>query len=94
MATTNKQDAIRERAKDAPPDTYLRVTLGYGDEVILPLEDGLALMKSLSKAERFRDVYSDGRNTPHVGGKLSVITMTLVSGTDYLTGKLNGEAPT
>jgi hypothetical protein len=92
MALANEKQKPPLRAKDAPPETYLRVAMGYGVEIVLPLEDGLALMACFAKAEKYVTKYIDSRNIVHIGGSLPEIHMGLVSGTDYMTGKLNGEA--
>lgn len=82
-------------ATPEPPDTYGKVTLGYDSIVVLPLGDALVLMKCFAKAERFQSRYSsaESRSTEYIGGALPSISLELMSGTDWITIKMNGEPP-
>ena len=75
--------------RGAVPDNFAVIKWGY-DRLVLPLDDGLLLMKCLAKAEKYTTTWNNNENTPHIGGKLPDMGLDLLAGVDYMTGKITG----
>lgn len=79
---------MKETKPETPP-VYGVISLSY-DKIVLPLVDATRLMDCFAKAERFDIEWKDSKTEKYIGGKLPSISMELLSGTDWLAGKLNG----
>lgn len=79
-----------KEAKPETPPVYGVVSVGY-EKIVLPLADATRLMDCFAKAERFDTGWKDSIHETYIGGKMPSISMELLSGTDWLAGKLNGE---
>lgn len=79
---------MRETKSETPP-VYGVISLAY-DKVILPLVDATRLMDCFAKAERFDTGWKDNKSEVYIGGKLPSISLELLSGADWLAGKLSG----
>lgn len=77
-------------AKPETPPVYGVVSVGY-DKIVLPLADATRLMGCFAKAEKFETSWVSDKTEKYIGGKLPSISMELLSGTDWLAGKINGE---
>lgn len=77
-------------AKPENPEAYGVVSFSYG-KIILPLADATRLMDCFSRAEKFETCWKGDKAEDYIGGKLPSITMDLLSGTEWLAAKLNGE---
>lgn len=86
---------MKENAKAAQEDNLAKVTLGYDNDLILPLEDALNLMRMLKKAERVRSYWNaeTKNSTSHLGAEMNNFTVSLFPHSEYMTIKLNGEYP-
>lgn len=71
-------------------NVYGVISLGY-DKIILPLADATRLMDCFAKAEKFETEWRNNKTETFIGGRLPLISMELLSGTNWLAGKLNGE---
>lgn len=76
--------------KQEIPPVYGVISLSY-DKIILPLADASRLMDCFAKAERFDTSWVNDKQEKFIGGRLPLISMELLSGTDWLAAKLNGE---
>jgi len=73
---TNK---VEDNQNDPEHCSYILLKFGYNNQYILPIEDALAMLRSLAKSRRFVDDYGKPKN---IEDKISEVTVGFLSQMD------------
>lgn len=66
------------------------LTIGYGNDVVLPVEAACEIVKLLTHARKYQTHYVNNRCSSHVGGELPSVSVSVISAGQYAEGLING----